>query len=160
MSTPIGQRPEFERVSRTQIVLWCVAGYVIYVAMCLAIESYGRHRFGVQRRIEIERIVERKPRLLAETRRANALTELEEWFPYQVMMAMSLIGWGILGLAIGGVTLRALIRSRRNRGLLVPIRFLALVVMLPTAAVFVAGVLPPLLARTLWETQFWLTWPT
>jgi hypothetical protein len=149
----------YERASRIQIVLWYLIGYIIYASMCFAIESYGRHRFGVQRNDEIERIAERRPRLLAETRRATGLTELQEWLPHQLMATVSLVGSGLLGLVTGFFTVRALIRSRRNRGSIVPIRLLAAAVAFPTLAVFLAGVLPLALAGTLWESQLWLTWP-
>lgn len=159
MGNAVRQNPEYERASRTQTVLWCVIGYIVYAALCLAIESYGRHRFGVQRSADIERIAEKRTRLLAETRRATALRELGEWLPYQAMENMSIAGWGLLSLATGFLSIRALIRRRRNHGSIVAGQLLLLAVVLPASAVLLAGALPLILAGTLWESQLRLTWP-
>lgn len=143
-----------------QVAVWCVIGYVLYAAACFALESYARHRFSVQREAEIQLLQGRRDRLMAETRRATSLAEMKEWLPYQMMVFGSVTVGCAAALMVGFLVIRALLRSRRKSGLFVPLRFLAIGVFVPAAAVLLLAVLPPVMAGILWETQNWLLWPS
>lgn len=138
--------------SRLHVVLWVVIGYVAYVAACFAIEAYARHRFQVQRKAEVERVVERRARLLAEARRSSNLREMEGWTLYKAYRLSCVALWGILSVATAVATYRSL-RARGGTRVL-GVKVLALAVGLPALIVFLVGIGPPEEARELWEGGF------
>ena len=145
-----------DKPSRSQIVLWVIMGYLVYVGVCFAMESYGRHRFEVQRDSEIAQITERRAHLLALTRKASALAELEQWLPYKIYVVGSLVIWALLAVATGIAAFRTMVKKRTVA--VVHFKLLAVGIALPSLFVLMLGVLPPLLVQKGWEKYPWLSW--
>lgn len=148
------QPPEFERATHAQVSLWILVAYITYATACFAIETHMRDRFQVRRKAEVESIVGRRDRLIAEAGRSSNLREMEGSSIYKMYTVTCVTFWGALSLA-SAVAIYRMMRVRGRAGLL-HVEFLALAVSLPAIFVFVVGIVPLEMAPKLWERGFTL----
>ena len=130
--------------------------YFAYLACCFCIESFGRHRFAVERDTAIQKLQPTRARLLAVTRKATALSELENWWLYRVYTVGSVTLWTVLA---GATAISAARRLRRRSAMSVlGIDQYVIVIVLSSSPLMLLGLLPPLLLPLAWERFHWMSW--
>ena len=144
-----------EATSWRRTVARATAVYVLYIIFCFSLESYGRHAFVVDRDSAIAQLEPRRAQLLAMTRKATAIAEMEAWLPYRTYTVGSVTAWAGLAVAASFFAVR---RLRRGGLQILRIDQYVLAIVLSGSFTLLLGLIPPVLIQKAWERYPWLSW--